>query len=205
MIGLACSGSQLFRDQTCLGSLITPARARAIGREGTPRLPFGRPPSRRPACDLCPHSPCAVVFVSRFAWWLAGETFALDAVCRVAFPGIRCDQHHCLVFGQRVISVLGALTITSEYSTGMIHASLAVQPRRSVLLAAKGLFLALVTLVTGLVTTFAAFFIGQAILSSKHVSTTLGQPNVLRAVIGGALFLTRAGRRRVRPRQVCLP
>jgi ABC-2 type transport system permease protein len=98
-----------------------------------------------------------------------------------------------LYVGQLVIAVLGALTITSEYSTGMIRTSLAVQPRRGTLFAAKALVFALVSLVTGLVACFGAFFIGQAILSSHHLNATLGDPNVLRAVVGGALFLTACG------------
>ena len=59
--------------------------------------------------------------------------------------------------------------------------------------AAKALVFAAVSLVTGLVACFASFFIGQAILSSHHLNVTLGDPNVLRAVIGGALFLTACG------------
>ena len=98
-----------------------------------------------------------------------------------------------LYVGQLVIAVLGALTITSEYSTGMIRTSLSVQPRRGVVFAAKAVVFAAVTLVIGLITSFASFFVGQAILSSHHLSATLGEPNVLRAVIGGALFLTACG------------
>jgi ABC-type transport system involved in multi-copper enzyme maturation permease subunit len=98
-----------------------------------------------------------------------------------------------LYVGQLVIAVLGALTITSEYSTGMIRTSLAVQPRRGTLFAAKAVVFAAVSFVTGLVASFGAFFIGQAILSSHHLNATLGDPNVLRAVIGGALFLTACG------------
>jgi len=98
-----------------------------------------------------------------------------------------------LYVGQLVIAVLGALTITSEYSTGMIRTSLAVQPRRGTLFAAKAIVFAVVSLVTGLVASFLSFFIGQAILSSHHLNVTLSQPNVLRAVIGGALFLTACG------------
>ena len=98
-----------------------------------------------------------------------------------------------LYVGQLVIAVLGALTITSEYSTGMIRTSLSVQPRRGVVFAAKGVVFAAVTLVVGLITSFGSFFVGQAILSSHHLSATLGEPNVLRAVIGGALFLTACG------------
>jgi len=98
-----------------------------------------------------------------------------------------------LYVGQLVIAVLGALTITSEYSTGMIRTTLSVQPRRGVVFAAKALVFAAVTLVTGLIASFGSFFVGQAILSSHHLSATLGEPNVLRAVIGGALFLTACG------------
>jgi ABC-2 type transport system permease protein len=42
-----------------------------------------------------------------------------------------------LYVGHLVIAVLGALTITSEYSTGMIRTSLAVQPRRGTIFAAR--------------------------------------------------------------------
>jgi ABC-2 type transport system permease protein len=98
-----------------------------------------------------------------------------------------------LILGQLIIAVLGALTITSEYATGMIRTSLAVQPRRGTLFAAKAVVFAVVSLITGLVASFASFFIGQAILSSKHLNTTLSQPHVLRAVIGGGLFLAVCG------------
>jgi ABC-2 type transport system permease protein len=98
-----------------------------------------------------------------------------------------------LYIGQLIIAVLGALTVTSEYSTGMIRTSLAVQPRRGTVLAAKAIVFTAVALVTGLVTTFTAFFLGQALMSGQHISATLGQPGVLRAVIGGALFLTACG------------
>jgi len=98
-----------------------------------------------------------------------------------------------LLFGQLIIIVLGALAITSEYSTGMIRTSLTAMPRRGTVFAAKGVVFSLVALVVGLVTSFLAFFTGQAILSSQHVSVTLGQPNVLRTVIGGGLFLAVCG------------
>ena len=98
-----------------------------------------------------------------------------------------------LILGQLIIVVLGALTVTSEYSTGMIRTSLTVQPRRGTVLAAKGVVFTLVSLVTGLIASFVSFFIGQAILSTKHLGVSLGDPNVLRAVIGGGLFLAVCG------------
>jgi ABC-2 type transport system permease protein len=98
-----------------------------------------------------------------------------------------------LYIGQLVIGVLGVLVITSEYSTGMIRTTLTTNPHRGVMIAAKGVVFTVVALVTSLVTSFAAFFVGQALMSSDHISTTIGSPNVLRAVIGGALFLTACG------------
>ncbi len=98
-----------------------------------------------------------------------------------------------LYLGQLVIAVLGALTITSEYGTGMIRTSLTVMPRRGTLLAAKAAVFAAVALVTGLVTSFGAFFLGQALMSGAHLGVSIGEPHVLRAVIGGALFLTACG------------
>jgi ABC-2 type transport system permease protein len=98
-----------------------------------------------------------------------------------------------LLFGQLIVIVLGALAITSEYSTGMIRTSLSVMPRRGTVFAAKGIVFGLVALAVGLVTSFLAFFTGQAILSSQHVSTALGHHGVLRTVIGGGLFLAVCG------------
>ena len=98
-----------------------------------------------------------------------------------------------LYIGQLIIGVLGVLVISSEYSTGMIRSTLTTNPHRGVMIAAKGIVFTVVALVTSLVTAFAAFFLGQALMSSDHISTTIGSPNVLRAVIGGALFLTACG------------
>jgi ABC-2 type transport system permease protein len=95
-----------------------------------------------------------------------------------------------VALGELIIVVLGALVITSEYSTGMIRTSLAVMPRRGVLYASKAITFAAVTLAISLVTSFADFFVGQAILSSKHYNTTLTHPGVLRAVLLSAAIVT---------------
>jgi ABC-type transport system involved in multi-copper enzyme maturation permease subunit len=98
-----------------------------------------------------------------------------------------------LYIGQLIIGVLGVLVISSEYSTGMIRTTLMTNPHRGMMIAAKGVVFTVVALVTSLITSFTAFFLGQALMSSHHMSTTIGSPNVLRAVIGGALFLTACG------------
>jgi ABC-2 type transport system permease protein len=75
--------------------------------------------------------------------------------------------------GQLIIAVIAALAITSEYSTGMIRTSLTAQPRRRTVYAAKAIVLTSLTLIVSLVTSFIAFFVGQALLSSSGVSASL--------------------------------
>jgi ABC-2 type transport system permease protein len=94
-----------------------------------------------------------------------------------------------VALGELIIVVLGALVITSEYSTGMIRTSLAAMPRRGVLYSAKAIVFAAVTLTISLVTSFVDFFVGQAILSGKHYNTTLGAPGVLRSIFLSAAIV----------------
>ena len=98
-----------------------------------------------------------------------------------------------LLIGQLVIAVLGALTITSEYSTGMIRTTLTALPRRGVVYAAKATVFTGLALAAGLAASFASFFAGQLALAGVHASVALSQPGVLRAVIGGGLFLAVCG------------
>jgi ABC-2 type transport system permease protein len=97
-----------------------------------------------------------------------------------------------LSFGQLAICVLGALTITTEYSTGVIRASLLAVPRRIPMLIAKAVVFAALVFVVAEIAMFASFFIGKPLL---HPLTTvsLSQPGVTRAVIGAGLYLTVLG------------
>jgi ABC-2 type transport system permease protein len=97
-----------------------------------------------------------------------------------------------LFLSQLAICVLGVMVIASEYSTGMIRASLLAVPRRLSMLAAKVVVFALVTLVVGLVVAFASFFIGAPILHSR-APVAIGDPGVLQAVIGAGLYLSMLG------------
>jgi hypothetical protein len=88
-----------------------------------------------------------------------------------------------LAIGQLAVGVLGVLTVTSEFSSGMIRATLAAAPRRPLVLAAKAAVLAAVALVAGEILAFAAFGAGEAVLQAPAHHATLGQPGVLRAVL----------------------
>jgi ABC-2 type transport system permease protein len=93
---------------------------------------------------------------------------------------------------QLAICVLGVMVIASEYSTGMIRASLLAVPRRLPMLAAKSLVFSLLVLIVSLVAAFGAFFIGAALIESK-APVSLSDPGVLRAVVGSGLYLAVLG------------
>ncbi len=97
-----------------------------------------------------------------------------------------------LEFGQLTICVLGVLVMSSEYSTGVIRASLLAVPRRIPMLAAKSIVFALLVLVVGEIVTFPSFFLGAAVLHS-HAPVSLSDPGVARAVFGAGLYLAVLG------------
>lgn len=93
---------------------------------------------------------------------------------------------------QLAICVLGVMVIASEYSTGMIRSSLLAVPKRVPMLLAKSVVFAALVFVVGEVVAFASFFLGAPIVHSK-APVALGDPGVLRAVIGAGLYLSMLG------------
>ncbi len=92
------------------------------------------------------------------------------------------------LISQPAICVLGVMVIASEYSTGMIRTSLLAVPRRLPMLAAKSLVLSLLTLVVSVAIAFVSFFIGASLLEDK-APVSVGDPGVLRAIVGTGLYL----------------
>jgi hypothetical protein len=91
------------------------------------------------------------------------------------------------------LAVLGVVMISAEYPTGLIWVTLSAVPLRGRLLAAKTAVFALVGLVVGELLSFAAFAVGQVVISGSAPTASLGQPGVLRAVAGTGLFLAVIG------------
>jgi ABC-2 type transport system permease protein len=110
----------------------------------------------------------------------AGEKFLFDPTL-VSLRGT--------YLAQLAVGVLGVMSVTGEYSTGMIRATLSAVPRRLPVLWAKLIVFAAVIFVTMLVSTFVAFEVGQTLLSSTHHQASLSTPGALHAIIGGGLYL----------------
>ena len=117
----------------------------------------------------------------------------MSAQDRAGFDATQNTILGLALLGQLIIVVLGALMITSEYSTGMVRTSLTVMPRRGTLYAAKVAVFAAVSLVVSFATSFGTFFLGRMLLSSTHVAMSLSQPGVLRSVIITALYVEVCG------------
>ncbi|MCX5560804.1 ABC transporter permease [Streptomyces sp. NBC_00038] len=90
--------------------------------------------------------------------------------------------------GQLAMIVFGVLVVSNEYSTGMIRTSLSAVPQRGTFLFSKIAVATVLAFVVGIITSFVAFFLGQAMLGSHKAS--IGDSGVLRAVIGGGLYMT---------------
>jgi ABC-2 type transport system permease protein len=156
----------------------------------------------------------AVIGLSALSTGTVSPSDIIDDATRRSLIGI--------FLGQLIFGVLGVLVMSAEYGTGTIRATLSAVPRRPVVLAAKIVVFGAVAVVVSEILTFSAFGVGQAILSAKHAvgasqaitqhahqvglqvptnikaalssgSASLGQPGVLRAVIGAGLYLAVLG------------
>jgi ABC-2 type transport system permease protein len=92
-------------------------------------------------------------------------------------------------FGQLIVAVLGVLVISGEYSTGMIRSTLTAVPRRLPALVAKAVVLFVTTFVVGLVSSIGAYLVASPILASQGIHGSLFEPELLKAIVGGALYL----------------
>jgi ABC-2 type transport system permease protein len=133
----------------------------------------------------------------RSTWWTLAVTAAgtvgigvtVGLNSRNASEDLTNNALAGVVPGLLLVGALGVLTMTSEYSSGTIRATLAAIPRRPLVLAAKATVFGAVTLVVGEAASFIAFIAAAATLRPGIAAPTLGQPGVLRAVVlSGAAF-----------------
>ena len=128
----------------------------------------------------------AAAFVAAAALWplqcaLYASRFPnIEAEERASFSAAHLSLNGILL-AQLAVGVLGVLLISSEYTTGMIRATLAAVPRRMPVLWAKLGIHAAVTLVLMTIAAFASFWAGTAILT-EHWDFRLSDPGRLRAV-----------------------
>ncbi len=95
-------------------------------------------------------------------------------------------------FAQVVVAVLGVLTVTGEYSTGMIRSSLAAVPTRLPVLAAKAVLVAALGFVLGLAGVAVSYVASYPLLGADGAAS-LSDPQVQRIFWGSGLYLAGVG------------
>lgn len=181
-------------------------------RPAVPSAPLAQPVPRRVALARTIRSEFTKIRTVRSTYWTLGMLVAtgiawctvyclgtvhqwphMSAQDRAGFDGTQNSIIGLALLGQLVIVVLGALMITSEYSTGTVRTSLTVMPRRVTLYAAKAAVFAAVSLVVSLAASFGTWFLGHVLLAGTHAPMSLSQPGALRSVIITALFVEVCG------------
>ena len=115
--------------------------------------------------------------------------FALSSAAKGPAPDPLLPGLLSLEYAVLAVSVLGVLTFSSEYSTGLIRTTFAAVPRRRVVLAAKAAVAGAVTLAAGEVVAFVSFFATQAVLHGHHQGVSLSHPGVPGAVLADGILL----------------
>lgn len=146
--------------------------------------------------------------VSSTSWLVAttialtvGVSASLSAVVTCPGPASTCTMDPAkasltgVMLGQATIAVLAVMFMTSEYSSGMIRVTLAASPRRTTVLAAKGLVLTAVVVITGAIAVLASvllsgpFLPGNGFTSAKgFVPVSLLHGPIVRAAAGSVLY-----------------
>jgi ABC-2 type transport system permease protein len=133
----------------------------------------------------------------RSTWWTLGITVcgatatgvAIGVNTRNAGGDLTNNALAGVVPGLLLTGVLGVVTMTGEYTSGMIRATLAAVPRRGLVLAAKAGVFGIVALAAGEAAALISFVAGGAALRHGIAAPALTQPGVLRAVLlAGASF-----------------
>jgi ABC-2 type transport system permease protein len=99
-------------------------------------------------------------------------------------------------FGQLAIVVLAVLAVSGEYSTGTIHATLAANPRRWMVLASKFAVTMATALGAGAVAVGGSLLVSRFLLpgngftaTNGYATLSLGNDLTMRAALGSVLYL----------------
>ncbi|MFI5817189.1 ABC transporter permease [Streptomyces sp. NPDC051643] len=87
-----------------------------------------------------------------------------------------------------VAAGMGALTVVSEYSSGLIRTTTVAVPARGAVVLAKAAVTAALWTAVGTATSTGSFLVSQAILDGHHAGVPITHPGVFRALVASALL-----------------
>lgn len=138
----------------------------------------------------------------RSTWWTIVLTFVLGAGLTILLcwgnaewlASAEADElpGSFITWGMMIAPVmavvLGALTVTTEYGTGMIRSTFSAIPSRGKVLAAKLLLLAVVMFAVGTLTALVGYFGGNYFLDAEGIGLAL-EGEVARSMYGSGLYM----------------
>ncbi|UKY54705.1 ABC transporter permease [Streptomyces inhibens] len=83
---------------------------------------------------------------------------------------------------------IGAITVVSEYSSGLIRTTMVAVPARGAVVLAKAVVTAALWTAVGTAISTGSFLVSQAILNGQHAGVPFTHPGVLRALVASALL-----------------
>ncbi|QGV81918.1 ABC transporter permease [Streptomyces ficellus] len=87
-----------------------------------------------------------------------------------------------------VAAGLGALTVVSEYGSGLIRTTTVAVPARGAVVLAKAVVTAALWTVVGLIVSTGSFLVSQAVLEGERAGVPITHPGVFRALAASALL-----------------
>jgi ABC-2 type transport system permease protein len=145
------------------------------------------------------------------SWLLIAIIAATVAVSVVTVAAVTCPAPGCgqdqaklsltgVDLGQAAVAILAVLTVSGEYSTGLIRVTLAAMPRRPAVLAAKAAVVTGAVLAAATLAVLGSLLAGRLILPGHGFTAAHGFPPlslttgpVLRAAAGSVLYLVLIG------------
>ncbi|MEU0674652.1 ABC transporter permease [Streptomyces sp. NPDC006172] len=165
----------------------------------SPRAPAADPPAR--FGDLLA-SEWIKTRSLRSTWWTTALTVVFvtgssavatladdtDSSARAVFRPYMCYPPPGYWTLAIVAAALGALTVVSEYGTGLVRVTTVAVPARGSVVLAKAAVVAVLWTVVGAVISAGSFAASQAVLHGRHAAVPLADPGVPRAVVASALL-----------------
>ncbi|MEV7833043.1 ABC transporter permease [Streptomyces subrutilus] len=87
-----------------------------------------------------------------------------------------------------VAGSMGALTVVSEYGSGLIRTTIVAVPARGSVVLAKAAVTAMLWTAVGTVASTGSLLVSQSVLAGRHAGVPLTHPGVLRALAASALL-----------------
>ncbi|MFE5039219.1 ABC transporter permease [Streptomyces sp. NPDC056683] len=132
----------------------------------------------------------AVVIGVCGSWLSSGGVHLISASARAGYDQVSGSfSEGTFAFLTVGAGAMGAITMVSEYSSGLVRTTFIAVPDRRRIVVAKAAVITAVTAAAGLVAAAASFITAQSVLGPKHLGVSFGDPHVLQAFLASVALV----------------